>query len=466
MSPSKISQWLLKHDAPFTEEDRNALALLSKTYPYFVPSKYVEAATYNAERPFAPAILNKMRLYMGDWISFHQFLQENGSQTNSVRHTSIDTEIEDYNDDQPEYFFDTFEDEQEILKTVEQQVPDDAYEDDENDDFDFELFNEKENEEQPFASFDTRKEKPKVPEMKVEENNSKKEIEKQQKIEQERLRNEEEEKQKNDAAERLRILEEEKAEKERLRILEEQKQKAELEHLRLEKEKLKAEKEREQLRILEEEKQRVEVERLKILEEQKAEKERLRILEEEKIRVEAEQLRILEEQKEKEKQTEEEALKEKTTTKLKSEPLIQPIYTEDYFLHQGIESVETEEENDEEKQLMVMMSFSDWLMHFKTKNEKQKEEEEDQRALKTMWQKEKLAAALEEENEEIPEKVFEMAVNSIRSEEDLVSESLAEIMIKQGKIDKAIEMYRKLSLRNPQKNTYFADKIEKLIKEK
>ena len=83
-----------------------------------------------------------------------------------------------------------------------------------------------------------------------------------------------------------------------------------------------------------------------------------------------------------------------------------------------------------------------------------------------MWQKEKLAAALEEENEEIPENVFEMAVNSIKNEEDLVSESLAEIMIKQGKFDKAIEMYRKLSLRNPQKNAYFAGKIEKLIKER
>jgi tetratricopeptide (TPR) repeat protein len=83
-----------------------------------------------------------------------------------------------------------------------------------------------------------------------------------------------------------------------------------------------------------------------------------------------------------------------------------------------------------------------------------------------MWQKEKLAAALEEENEEIPEKVFEMAVNSITKEDDLASESLAEIHAMQGKYDKAIEMYRKLSLRNPQKKAYFARKIEVLLKEK
>jgi hypothetical protein len=155
------------------------------------------------------------------------------------------------------------------------------------------------------------------------------------------------------------------------------------------------------------------------------------------------------------------------------EGLIQPLYSEDYFLHQGIPvSEKIPEETDQMQQpqkaksLMVVMSFSEWLIHFKTKGEREKEEQEDQKALKTMWQKEKLAAALEEENEEIPENVFEMAVNSITKEEDLASESLAEIMIKQGKHDKAIDMYRKLSLRNPQKSAYFARKIEGLQKER
>jgi len=153
------------------------------------------------------------------------------------------------------------------------------------------------------------------------------------------------------------------------------------------------------------------------------------------------------------------------------EGLIQPLYTEDYFLHQGIpvsEKIPDEVESPaaKAKSLMVVMSFSEWLIHFKTKGEREKEEQEDQKALKTMWQKEKLAAALEEENEEIPENVFEMAVNSIAKEEDLASESLAEILIKQGKYGKAIDMYRKLSLRNPQKNAYFARKIEALQKEK
>jgi tetratricopeptide (TPR) repeat protein len=157
-----------------------------------------------------------------------------------------------------------------------------------------------------------------------------------------------------------------------------------------------------------------------------------------------------------------------------AEPLILPVYTEDYFLQQGLKISEeipqdVEELKDtaeEDKSLMVMMSFSEWLMHFRNTSQKQMDEQKDQKALKTMWQKEKLAAAMEEENEEIPENVFEMAVNSISKEEGLASESLAEIYMKQGKYDRAIDMYKKLSLRNPKKSAYFARKIEEVLKEK
>ena len=159
-----------------------------------------------------------------------------------------------------------------------------------------------------------------------------------------------------------------------------------------------------------------------------------------------------------------------------------PAYAEDYFMQQGIK-IPTElpaqveellmhheeiksEAPAKEKSLMVMMSFTEWLLHFKNSADKQKSEIEAQKAIKTMWQKEKLAAAQEEEDDEIPENVFEMAVNSITKEEGLASESLADIYIKQGKYEKAIEMYRKLSLRNPQKNAYFARKIEEVLKDK
>lgn len=175
-------------------------------------------------------------------------------------------------------------------------------------------------------------------------------------------------------------------------------------------------------------------------------------------------------------ETEAEPQKEQEEPTVKAnDALIQPIYTEDYFLHEGVEISNELPEHDElihqqqddgQQSLMVMRSFVEWLSYFKTKSKEQQEEEEDKKALKTRLQKQKLAAAIEEENEEIPEQVFEMAVNSITHEDGLASESLAEIYVKQAKYDKAIDMYRKLSLRNPQKNTYFARKIEEVLKEK
>lgn len=123
------------------------------------------------------------------------------------------------------------------------------------------------------------------------------------------------------------------------------------------------------------------------------------------------------------------------------------------------------EEREQDKSLMVMMSFTDWLFHFKTKTERDRQEEKDKKALKTAWQKEKLAAATEEENEEIPEEIFKQAMESI-SENSIISESLAVILAKQGKKDKAVDMYKKLSLRNPEKNSYFADRIKELTTNK
>ncbi|ADB37039.1 hypothetical protein [Spirosoma linguale] len=44
----------------------------------------------------------------------------------------------------------------------------------------------------------------------------------------------------------------------------------------------------------------------------------------------------------------------------------------------------------------------------------------------------------------------------------LVTESFAKILEKQGKTDKAIEIYKKLIVKNPEKNAYFAAKISEL----
>lgn len=69
-----------------------------------------------------------------------------------------------------------------------------------------------------------------------------------------------------------------------------------------------------------------------------------------------------------------------------------------------------------------------------------------------------------EENSEVEEEASEKA--EIMDEEGCLTETLARIYIKQRRYSKALEIIRRLSLKNPKKNAYFADQmrfLEKLI---
>ncbi len=56
-----------------------------------------------------------------------------------------------------------------------------------------------------------------------------------------------------------------------------------------------------------------------------------------------------------------------------------------------------------------------------------------------------------------------LAVNSIALDEDIASETLADLLVMQGNNKKAINMYKRLSLQNPDKIHYFAEKIRELM---
>jgi tetratricopeptide (TPR) repeat protein len=115
----------------------------------------------------------------------------------------------------------------------------------------------------------------------------------------------------------------------------------------------------------------------------------------------------------------------------------EPYHTVDYFASQGIKlSVEDVSNDKFGKQLK---SFTDWL--------------------KTM---KRLPVAVPGTTDPANEqKVENLAVHSVE-ESDVTTESMAEVWLKQGNKEKAIELYRKLSLLDPSKNAYFAAKIESL----
>lgn len=113
-----------------------------------------------------------------------------------------------------------------------------------------------------------------------------------------------------------------------------------------------------------------------------------------------------------------------------------PHHRIDYFESQGIKL--EEEKND--KLGAQLRRFTDWLKQMKRTNPNPAE-------LKT------------DEAGEI--QVQNIAQHSNESQE-VVTETMAEVLIKQGKKEQAIEIYEKLSFIYPSKSVYFAAKIEEL----
>lgn len=128
--------------------------------------------------------------------------------------------------------------------------------------------------------------------------------------------------------------------------------------------------------------------------------------------------------------------------------------------------------------------FSDWLRFFRlsqpppqvpTSEKKKKtsqsevEEDEDEIPANLHMQAElesidKVVSAMHHEvkQQEEPISAEELAKKSTQMDDDIVSETLAKILEEQGHYDKAIRMYVKLSLRIPDKVSFFAARIKEL----
>ena len=115
----------------------------------------------------------------------------------------------------------------------------------------------------------------------------------------------------------------------------------------------------------------------------------------------------------------------------------EPLHTVDYFASQGIKINEEALANDHlGKQVK---SFTAWLKSMK-----------------------KLHPGQLPEQNEVIERIIQSSSEASNKETDVLTEAMAEVLVKQGKREKAIEMYEKLSLLNPSKSAYFAAKIESL----
>ncbi len=120
------------------------------------------------------------------------------------------------------------------------------------------------------------------------------------------------------------------------------------------------------------------------------------------------------------------------------EPIaFEPLHTVDYFASQGIRITEEALTND--KLSSQMKSFTEWLKGMK-----------------------KLHPSKLPEQNSLAEDIIQSAAEVSNIDTEVLTEAMAEVLIKQDKKDKAIEMYNKLSLINPSKSAYFAAKIENI----
>lgn len=126
------------------------------------------------------------------------------------------------------------------------------------------------------------------------------------------------------------------------------------------------------------------------------------------------------------------------STALEEELLFQPLFTRDYFASQGIKLSDDILASD--KLGSQLKSFTSWL-----------------KTMKQIHIGQLLSEGIEKGDTEIQH----MAEKS-NDKQEILTETMAEILIQQNRKDLAISLYRKLSLLDPAKSTYFAAKIDHL----
>jgi hypothetical protein len=117
--------------------------------------------------------------------------------------------------------------------------------------------------------------------------------------------------------------------------------------------------------------------------------------------------------------------------------LFEPLHTTDYFASVGIKVAD--EIKPQDKLGQQLLSFTEWL--------------------KTM---KKIHSQPRLNTTEAAEVAVQHLAEQSNINGDVVTEAMADVLLQQGRADKAIEMLEKLSLLNPAKSAYFASRIQKI----
>ena len=117
----------------------------------------------------------------------------------------------------------------------------------------------------------------------------------------------------------------------------------------------------------------------------------------------------------------------------------EPLHVSDYFTSVGIKLNDNVKIGD--KLGKQLKSFTEWLKIMKKVHVEQLNDE------------------IADNNDLIIQQIAEKS----NIEVEAITEAMAEVLIQQGKTDKAIEIYQKLSLLNPVKSAYFAAKIGHIL---
>ncbi len=157
-----------------------------------------------------------------------------------------------------------------------------------------------------------------------------------------------------------------------------------------------------------------------------------RLRDEEKVEAKVEEV-----QKVQEVEVKVEEIREVEVKAEKEDMIFEPLFASDYFASQGIKLSEEVQPGD--KLGKQLKSFTDWLKSMKKVHD----------------------TKASEGNEQIDQAVQNLAEKS-NQETDILTESMAEAYLQQGKLKKARETLEKLSLLNPAKSAYFAAKIESI----